>query len=90
LFFFLLQGAAASKLNQGFEALKMRDYFRSKKTFEFILKKKADPYASYGLAVIFFATIIPIPTWIAQQNTLTLVIIYTDQRQKPKPSPNSR
>lgn len=82
LFFFLWHGAAASKLNQGFDALKMRDYFRSKKTFESILKKKADPYASYGLAVIFFRNDNPYANLDSAAKYVNLS--YNVYRSKPK------
>jgi hypothetical protein len=43
----------ASKLENGFEALRIFDYFRAKKIFLDINAKKIDAYSSYGLAIIF-------------------------------------
>lgn len=45
--------ANASKLEKGFEALKVFDYFQAKKLLHEIHLKKPDAYASYGLALIF-------------------------------------
>lgn len=45
--------ASASKLEKGFEALRIYDYFLAKKLFYEQQKKKPDTYASYGLAVIY-------------------------------------
>ena len=43
----------AAKVEKGFEALKVNDYFQAKKIFSEVLSKKTDVYASYGLALIF-------------------------------------
>lgn len=43
----------ASKLEQGFEALSMYDYFKAKKIFYQIQNKKGDAYTAYGLSVIY-------------------------------------
>ncbi|PBQ34666.1 hypothetical protein CNR22_23780 [Sphingobacteriaceae bacterium] len=45
--------ANASKLEKGFEALRIFDYFQAKKILSEMHLKKPDPYASYGLALIF-------------------------------------
>lgn len=45
--------AISSKLEKGFEALRLYDYFKAKELFYQHQKKKADMAASYGLAVIF-------------------------------------
>jgi len=42
-----------SKLGKGFEALRIYDYFQAKKLFYECNNKKPDPYACYGLALIF-------------------------------------
>lgn len=43
----------ASRVEKGFEALRIYDYFLARKLFYQQQKKQADPYAAYGLAVIF-------------------------------------
>ncbi len=43
----------ASKLEKGFEALSIYDYFLAKKLFLEQTKKQTDAYACYGLALIF-------------------------------------
>lgn len=45
--------AKASKIEKGFKALAMYDYFKAKKLFTANFKSKSDPYSSYGLALIF-------------------------------------
>ena len=45
--------AEASKLEKGFEALRMYDYFVAKKLLSEMNAKRTDPYSSYGLALIF-------------------------------------
>jgi hypothetical protein len=52
---FLFSGLTvnASKLNKGFYALNIYDYFKAHKLFSQINDKKPDAYASYGLAIIF-------------------------------------
>jgi hypothetical protein len=52
---FLLPGycSKASKIEKGFEALRVYDYFKAKKIFYEVNQKKPDAYASYGLSVIF-------------------------------------
>lgn len=58
IFFFVLFPlgftARASGIETGFEALKIRDYFKSKKIFESALKSKPDPYSAYGLSIIYY------------------------------------
>lgn len=43
----------ASKLESGFKALSVYDYFKAKKLFNSNFKSKTDPYSSYGLALIY-------------------------------------
>jgi hypothetical protein len=43
----------ASKLETGFQALSIHDYFKAKKIFSKNYKCKHDPYSSYGLATIY-------------------------------------
>lgn len=43
----------ASKLENGFQALSIHDYFKAKKIFSKNYKCKHDPYSSYGLATIY-------------------------------------
>jgi hypothetical protein len=43
----------ASKISEAFEALSIHDYFKARKLFYSINKKRFDPKASYGLAIIF-------------------------------------
>ncbi len=45
--------AKASKVEKGFKALFVYDYFKAKKLFNANFKSKHDPYSSYGLAVIY-------------------------------------
>lgn len=45
--------AKASKVESGFKALSVYDYFKAKKLFNANFKSKSDPYSSYGLAVIY-------------------------------------
>lgn len=52
LFLFAFSNAGAS-VKKGFKALSIYDYFLAKKNFYKAGKKHPDPYASYGLAVIF-------------------------------------
>lgn len=56
LFVLVLLGLSvnASKIESGFEALKIHDYFKSKKIFESALKSKPDPYSAYGLSIIYY------------------------------------
>jgi hypothetical protein len=44
---------SASKLTTAFDALARYDYFKAKDLFYSINNKRADPYASYGLATIY-------------------------------------
>jgi len=48
--------ASASKVESGFKALSIFDYFKAKKLFNANFKSKCDPYSSYGLAVIYCRT----------------------------------
>lgn len=52
---FFLTGisAQASKLEKGFEALSIYDYFKAKSLFYEVQAKTADAYSAYGLAIIF-------------------------------------
>jgi hypothetical protein len=43
----------ASKIENGFKALSIHDYFKAKKIFNSSYKCKKDPYSSYGLATIY-------------------------------------
>jgi hypothetical protein len=43
----------ASKIERGYEALKIYDYFQAKKLFTESNKKAPDPYGCYGLAIIY-------------------------------------
>ncbi len=43
----------ASKVESGFKALYIYDYFKAKKLFNSNFKSKSDPYSSYGLALIY-------------------------------------
>ncbi|MBA2612582.1 MAG: WG repeat-containing protein [Bacteroidetes bacterium] len=53
LFIFCLSKLSASKLENGFKALSIYDYFKAKKLFAANFKSKNDPYSSYGMAVIY-------------------------------------
>ena len=53
LFFSFSHYTLASKIEKGYEALVIFDYFQAKKYFEKSLKKEVSP-ASYGLALIYF------------------------------------
>jgi len=50
---FSFLGVNASKIDKGFEALRNNDYFKAKKIFSEINEKKADAFASFGLASIY-------------------------------------
>jgi hypothetical protein len=52
-FLFAALHVRSSKLEKGFEALKVYDYFQAKKLFLEIQLKKPDAYSSFGLALIF-------------------------------------
>jgi hypothetical protein len=43
----------ASKIENGFQALSIHDYFKAKKIFNSNYKCKHDPFSSYGLATIY-------------------------------------
>ncbi len=45
--------STASKIAEAFEALSVHDYFKAKKLFYAVNKKRYDHQASYGLAIIF-------------------------------------
>ncbi|WP_317896802.1 WG repeat-containing protein [Aurantibacillus circumpalustris] len=53
--FFLFSGfvAKSSKLEKGYEALRIYNYFQARKLFYEIQNKKPNAYSSFGLAVIF-------------------------------------
>ena len=56
LFFSLIlsfETIEASKIENGFEALSIFDYFKAKKLFTSNFNCKRDPYSSYGLATIY-------------------------------------
>lgn len=53
LFFFFLFKLNASKIESGFKALSIYDYFKAKKLFSSNFNSKHDPYSSYGLALIY-------------------------------------
>jgi hypothetical protein len=51
--FFIQPQLYASKIEKGFEALKIYNYFEAKRLFEVVMKKKPSP-ASFGLATIYY------------------------------------
>lgn len=53
LLYFSTGKLLASKVEKGFEALSIYDFFKAKKIFYDINKSKFDPYASYGLSIIY-------------------------------------
>ncbi len=53
LFFSIAHSSFASKIEKGYQALVIFDYFQAKKIFEKSLKKENSP-AAYGLAVIYY------------------------------------
>jgi hypothetical protein len=50
---FASYAGVATSVEKGFKALSIYDYFLAKKTFYKLNKKKNNPYACYGLAVIY-------------------------------------
>lgn len=50
---FISTGIKSSKLEKGFEALRVYDYFQAKKLFLEQNKKNTNSFAAYGLAIIF-------------------------------------